>query len=253
MRTVQGAAGLCFAIGASAAVLPRQNCCFQINASGGASGTVGQLDDGQNRIGGHYDPATYCIDGNGGITDANGRGCILTPPTTQFQCDVGAIPTNGFSIGADGQILYEESATFYACPATEVEFNIYTVPVEGQSKCVEVKLSSNGQCVGSGKGGDAAKPSGDKSVPTGGAPSQTQAHGKETKVPDHEQGKPPPKPEHEEEEETDDHEPEHEKESGRPDYDHGKKNGRPQYEHGKPNGKPHHPHGKPEHNAWHQL
>lgn len=33
--------------GASAAVVARDQCCFQLTASGGASGTVGQLSDGQ--------------------------------------------------------------------------------------------------------------------------------------------------------------------------------------------------------------
>ncbi|KAK3073745.1 hypothetical protein LTR53_004381 [Teratosphaeriaceae sp. CCFEE 6253] len=61
-------------------------CCFNINAytSGGPGGAVGQLGDGQNRIGQKGLPqGKYCIDGSGGLTDANGRGCILTPPTTQ--------------------------------------------------------------------------------------------------------------------------------------------------------------------------
>jgi hypothetical protein len=40
-------------------------------------GTIGQLDDGQNRQGGGLNPVEYCI-ADGAITDANGRGCILT-------------------------------------------------------------------------------------------------------------------------------------------------------------------------------
>jgi hypothetical protein len=76
-------AALALASGASAFVLPRgDGCCFEVTASGGKSGTVGQLGDGQNRVGGGLAPGTYCIN-NGGITDSNGRGCILTPPTTQ--------------------------------------------------------------------------------------------------------------------------------------------------------------------------
>ncbi|TKA52537.1 hypothetical protein B0A55_11941, partial [Friedmanniomyces simplex] len=61
-------------------------CCFNINAfsNGGPSGPVRQLGDGQNRIGQHGLPqGKYCLDNNGGLTDASGRGCILTPPTTQ--------------------------------------------------------------------------------------------------------------------------------------------------------------------------
>lgn len=68
-----------FAASANALVGRADNCCFQITASGGASGDLGQLDDGQNRIGDNsLSPATYCIDSSGGITDESGRGCILT-------------------------------------------------------------------------------------------------------------------------------------------------------------------------------
>jgi hypothetical protein len=147
---------------ASAFVLPRDDgCTFELTASGGKSGTVGQLGDGQNRIGGGLAPATYHIS-NGGITDANGRGCILTPPTTQFQCDVGATPTTGFSISSSGEIEYNGSGTFYACGATDTEYNIYTVPVKDQKNCVEVTLSSGGKCTGNGSGGAASSSSASK-------------------------------------------------------------------------------------------
>ncbi|KAF2722486.1 hypothetical protein K431DRAFT_211176, partial [Polychaeton citri CBS 116435] len=131
----------------AAALLPRDRCCFQLTASGGVSGSVGQLNDGQNRVGGGYSPATYCING-GSIIDNNDRGCILTPPTTQFQCDQGATPTSGFTISSSGQIQYNGSNAFYACPATDSEYNIYTNPVEGQDKCVQITLGSSGKCSG---------------------------------------------------------------------------------------------------------
>lgn len=68
-----------FAAGANALVGRSSSCCFHLTASGGASGTLGQLSDGQNRIGDNsLSAAQYCIDSNGAITDANGRGCILT-------------------------------------------------------------------------------------------------------------------------------------------------------------------------------
>ena len=68
-----------FAAGSNALVGRRDNCCFHLSSSGGASGTLGQLGDGQNRIGDdNLQPAQYCIDNNGAITDSNGRGCILT-------------------------------------------------------------------------------------------------------------------------------------------------------------------------------
>lgn len=120
--------------------------CIQLKASGGASGLLGQLDDGQNRIGGGHPTGCYCLS-NGGFTDSNGRGCILTPPTTQFQCDVGATPTSGFSIGSDGSVTYNGSGKFYACPVNDNgEYNVYTVPAPGQTKCVEIMLSSGGSC-----------------------------------------------------------------------------------------------------------
>ncbi|TVY75844.1 putative but2-like protein [Lachnellula suecica] len=133
---------LAFALGASAVSIPR-DCTFTLSASGGQSGTVGQLSDGQNRVGGNNPTGTYTIS-NGQITDSQGRGCILTPPTTQFQCDVGATPTGGFAIGTQGQVTYNGSTTFYACPATDSMYNIYTTSVQGQAKCVEIELSASG-------------------------------------------------------------------------------------------------------------
>jgi len=164
MKSFVGAAGLI--IGASAAAVRRDQCCFQLTASGGAQGSIGQLGDGQNRIGGGFPPATYCIN-NGGITDKNGRGCILTPPTTQFQCDSGATPTYGFSISQGGEVQYNGSEQFYACPATDNgEYNLYTTPAPGQEKCVKVTLSTGGQCAG----GNAPKPSTPASSPKPSAP-----------------------------------------------------------------------------------
>ena len=146
MRTFVTAAGM--AMGASAALLPRDDgCCFQLSASGGASGTLGQLDDGQNRIGGGLGEATYCIN-NGMITDKSGRGCILTGPTTQFQCDMGASPDGGFSVGSGGNLEHDGDSTFWECPADSGEYNIYTEKVDDQPKCEKVTLSTGGQCAG---------------------------------------------------------------------------------------------------------
>lgn len=68
-----------FAAGANALVGRSNTCCFGLSASGGVSGTIGQLGDGQNRVRGGLPPAQFCIDSNGAITDSSGRGCILTP------------------------------------------------------------------------------------------------------------------------------------------------------------------------------
>lgn len=142
---------------ASAVVIPR-SCTFGITASGEQSGTIGQLDDGQNRIGGDLPPASYSIS-NGKITDANGRGCILTPPTTQLQCDEGATPTGGFSIGNDRQIMYNGSPTFYACPSSDFDWNLYTTPVDGQDKCVKIELTASGCSSSSSPSQSAPQPS----------------------------------------------------------------------------------------------
>ncbi|KAF3039143.1 hypothetical protein E8E12_003095 [Didymella heteroderae] len=139
-----------FGLGANALVAREASQCVQLKASGGQSGVLGQLGDGQNRVGGGHPEGCYCL-GNGGFTDSNGRGCILTPPTTQFQCDVGASPTTGFAIGSSGSVTYNGSSKFYACPATDTEYNVYTTPVAGQDKCVEITLTSAGSC-GAGSG-----------------------------------------------------------------------------------------------------
>jgi hypothetical protein len=133
-------------------------CCFHVSASGAVTGTIGQLDDGQNRQGGGLSPAQYCI-ADGAITDANGRGCILTrmpyclaliyfliltnvAPTTQWQCDTGATPTIGFSIGCDGTIAYNDDTTFWECQTGDNgESNIYSS--EGGTNCGTVTLKAD--------------------------------------------------------------------------------------------------------------
>ncbi|PMD24454.1 hypothetical protein NA56DRAFT_656185 [Hyaloscypha hepaticicola] len=130
-------------LGASAFAVPRSSCSFELTASGGQSGTIGQLSDGQSRIGGGLSAATFTIN-NGGIIDSAGRGCILTPSVEQFQCDQGVGPTYGFSIDSNETLTYSGSSVFYACPASETEWNLYTTPVIGQLKCVEIALSASG-------------------------------------------------------------------------------------------------------------
>jgi hypothetical protein len=66
------------------------------------------------------------------------------PPTTQVQCDQGKPPVSGFAIGADNSITYQGSAKFYACPATDTEYNIYINPDFGQTKCFPIQLTASG-------------------------------------------------------------------------------------------------------------
>ncbi|KAI7262007.1 hypothetical protein KC343_g4663 [Hortaea werneckii] len=132
------------AAAANAATLPQPKCCFAMTAYGGPGGTVGQLGDGQNRIGQNNLPVpqgTYCLN-NGALTDSYGRGCIMTPPTGQFQCDVGAKPDKGFDIQCgNGNITFKGSDTFWSCPTGDHGgWNLYDRPVEGQKKCQPVWL-----------------------------------------------------------------------------------------------------------------
>ncbi|KAH0009348.1 hypothetical protein KCU78_g10772, partial [Aureobasidium melanogenum] len=173
MKSVYSTLG--FALGASAATLvARDQCCFSLTAAGGKTGAVGQLSDGQNRIGQTSGlatgSATYCIN-NGGLTDENGRGCILTPPTTQFQCDVGASPTTGFAVNSNGDLTYNGSTQFYACATGDNGgYNIYTTTTSAQTGCVAITLSSGGKCAGSNGSGSSSAAS---SKPASSAPASS--------------------------------------------------------------------------------
>ncbi|KAL2013360.1 hypothetical protein VTN00DRAFT_885 [Thermoascus crustaceus] len=141
-----------FAAGANALVGRSNTCCFGLSASGGVSGTIGQLGDGQNRVRGGLPPAQFCIDSSGAITDSSGRGCILTPPpAVQFQCDLGAKPTPGFSISSEGTLKYHGSSQFYACETGENGgMNLYTSnDSSAQTGCKEITLMAD-SCKGQG-------------------------------------------------------------------------------------------------------
>ena len=106
---------------------------------------IAQLSDGQNRVGSTGLPAaTYCLGSNGGINDGQGRGCILTEPTTQYQCDSGATSTPGFSIGCDGTVYYDGSSQFYACQTGSNGENIYTSITSFETGCVSITLHASG-------------------------------------------------------------------------------------------------------------
>ncbi|KOC16058.1 hypothetical protein AFLA70_18g005552 [Aspergillus flavus AF70] len=143
------------------------NCCFHLTASGGASGTVGQLSDGQNRIGDHsLSTAQFCISPDGSITDGSGRGCILTPPTTQFQCDQGATPESGFSISPSGLLEFQGSSEFLACDTGQNGGrNIHVTPSKDLGQCVIVELKAD-SCAPSASTAPSASPSSSKSCPT---------------------------------------------------------------------------------------
>ncbi|KAH1436265.1 hypothetical protein KXW65_004535 [Aspergillus fumigatus] len=139
------------AVGANALVTRDNTCCFHLAASGGASGPIGQLDDGQNRVFGNLPEGEFCINSDGGIIDGHGRGCILTPPTTQFQCDAGAQPTAGFSVNAQGLLTYNGKTDFVACETGQNGgLNIYTSPNPNDvTGCKNIQLHAD-NCANTG-------------------------------------------------------------------------------------------------------
>ncbi|KAI9656339.1 MAG: hypothetical protein M1821_005002 [Bathelium mastoideum] len=150
------------------ALVPRGGSCyFSITATGGPGGALGQLPDGQNRIGDDsLSPASYTIDGRGGLTDRNHRGCILTPPTSQLQCDSSATPTPGFSIGYDGTLSLNGSSQFWASP-TEANggYNIYKFPPANQQGTVNVTLTADNCKSGPPSSSSAPLPPASSSIP----------------------------------------------------------------------------------------
>lgn len=67
------------AVGANALVGRSNGCCFHLSVTGDVSGSLGQLGDGQSRVGDNsLSPSQFCIDSNGAVTDSAGRGCIIT-------------------------------------------------------------------------------------------------------------------------------------------------------------------------------
>ncbi|CAI7564778.1 unnamed protein product [Penicillium pancosmium] len=159
-----------FAAGTNALVGRSDNCCFHLTSTGDLSGDLGQLGDGQVRIGDNTLPkSTFCIDSNGGISDSSGRGCIITPPTTQFQCDEGATPTPGFSVSSSGQLEFNNTAAFIACQTGQNDGrNVYTTNSTSVTGCSSIQLNAD-SCSGSGAGSGGASPSG--SAPSGAASS----------------------------------------------------------------------------------
>ncbi|KAF3389244.1 hypothetical protein F1880_003681 [Penicillium rolfsii] len=135
------------AAGANALVGRRDNCCFHLTASGDKSGSLGQLSDGQVRVGDNsLSAAKFCLSG-GVITDSEGRGCVVTTETTQFQCDAGSIGTSGFSLSSSGGLEFDGSSSFVACATGQNDGdNIYTTESDAVTQCVSVKLTADSTC-----------------------------------------------------------------------------------------------------------
>lgn len=140
-------AALILAATTDALVARTQGCCFGLNAVvSGTSSTIGQLSDGQCRVGGGLNPSQFCLDA-GKITDGSGRLCVITSPETQFQCDLNSAAAPGFSIGCDGLLSHNGLTTFWECQTGQNgEQNIYTTP--GGTACTQITLAvQGGNCI----------------------------------------------------------------------------------------------------------
>ncbi|KAJ5906050.1 uncharacterized protein N7473_002966 [Penicillium subrubescens] len=135
------------AVGANALVGRSDSCCFHLTASGDKSGSLGQLSDGKVRVGDNsLSAAKFCLSG-GVITDSEGRGCVVTSETTQFQCDAGSAGTSGFSLSSSGSLEFNGSSSFVACATGQNNGdNIYTTESDSVTQCVSVKLTADSTC-----------------------------------------------------------------------------------------------------------
>ncbi|KAF2273131.1 uncharacterized protein EI97DRAFT_384213 [Westerdykella ornata] len=132
---------------------------FNLTAEGPtcANGPIRQIENGQNRIGGDDGVGTYLLK-DGKIFDMSRRGCTLTPPTNQWQCNEGVLPSPGFGISKDGLLTYLDRTTFWACPVNDFcVWNTYSEPIKNQLKCVEIKLRAQERGQSGGKSSELPK------------------------------------------------------------------------------------------------
>ena len=79
------------------------------------------------------------------MSDSFGRGCILTLPTGQWQCDSGAAPTLGFDVSCNGTLTHDGDTTFWSCPTGDHDgWNIYSKKLVGEPRCTPIWLRSDG-------------------------------------------------------------------------------------------------------------
>lgn len=54
-------------------------CCFHLSVTGDVTGPLGQLTDGQSRVGDNsLSQSLFCINSTGVIVESTGKGCIIT-------------------------------------------------------------------------------------------------------------------------------------------------------------------------------
>ncbi|KAM4058014.1 GPI anchored cell wall protein [Hirsutella rhossiliensis] len=113
---------------ANALAVGKSGCPLHLTVGGAVSGPVGQIASGQARAGTGIEAATFELRGSH-LVDSHGRGCWWTPPTGILQCDDGQKPDNGFTIGCDGTVHYNNQTAFHECgTADRDQHNIYLEP-----------------------------------------------------------------------------------------------------------------------------
>ncbi|KAI4594001.1 mucin 5B, oligomeric mucus gel-forming [Pestalotiopsis sp. 9143b] len=126
--------------GAHALAARQAGCSFTAHTEGNVTYPLSQHPSGQSRAGSTMTPSVFTMN-NTGLTDAQGRGCWWTPPTTVLQCDVGQIPETGFEIACDGQISFNGQTTFYECDTADGDqVNVYKLPGQAAANCGEITL-----------------------------------------------------------------------------------------------------------------
>ncbi|KAI1806495.1 ubiquitin 3 binding protein But2 C-terminal domain-containing protein [Daldinia bambusicola] len=117
-------------------------CSFHLTMPNGHNGTVGQLADGQIRVGSDMTPSLFTWFGDY-FTDYRGRGCWWTPPSLVLQCDLNQAPNHGFVIGCYGGVSYQHHSLFYECQTGDGdEVNLYLEPNGADCSSIALRADS---------------------------------------------------------------------------------------------------------------
>ncbi|KAI9167986.1 hypothetical protein HJFPF1_04129 [Paramyrothecium foliicola] len=126
---------------------PSSPCAFSLSASEPFGGSLWQFPDGQIRLNGSYEKATFWIDKDGGIKDTRGFGQILTSftdfPAAQIRCAQRRKPLKGFSIDAEKNLSYKGTSKFFACPGLYDEYGLSFKAYLNPEKCLPITLKAS--------------------------------------------------------------------------------------------------------------
>jgi len=138
---------LALSLGASAAVIPRQentSCTFSISTVGTPNGTVTEDTIGENRIGSGFQQGIYHLNGTS-LLDVLNHNCIIYADSQQFQCTQGAEGATSFTV-ANGNLLHDGSENWLACPASgpgnDGSYNIFSDAKLNSAGCQIVTLKT---------------------------------------------------------------------------------------------------------------